>query len=728
MELQAVTGQLYILNGVTQDSTAVPGLLAQPAPPKAVHGRSRDFLFVHLSLSGQPAESADLAQELLAMVSSDFYQTPGSVTAALRKAILAANEHLLRYNLRGNNTKREGALTCAVLRGEELFMAQAGESFALLGLNFGVERLPANEPTRITPLGRTAGLDVRYFHHRLLPGSLLLLADPRMAHLPAATLSQALTNEHLESGLQQLEEMIGSGTARLILVEFTDEAPDYIPEATRPSPVLQKVTRPMAILPRRQPKTQPTPTAEDEFEEEETPPVTERPAQAIPSLDGIRVEDTARRATARTALGLSRAAAWLADVLRELRPPRPAEAEPDPIDWALPAFLAILIPIIIAAIGTSVYFQRGQVVQYSQLKQQIQQNQGLAAQAGDDETARGYYDQVIALAATAQAMRPDDTDVERIRQEAQAHIDRIDGVTRLQAHPLYTYQEGVRLTGITLREGFNGDIYTLDAANNQVYSHDTDESYLVMNTPKPEVVLFSQQVVGSYVVTSILDMMWRPRGGNVSRDGLAMLDSLGGLITFYPNFEDTRAVPLGLASDWERPVAITTFDERLYVLDPDARVIWRYLPQGDGFILDNNQPALTFDENTDLEQVVDVAIYSEDGSVFLLYGDGRLRRYANGRLLWGEVDLAQNGLQTPLVAPVALKIVGQGLNSSIFVADPPTGRIVQFALGGTFLAQYKATTDDKQELFTTTADFAVAESPLRIFTVGNNQLYAATQE
>jgi hypothetical protein len=207
-----------------------------------------------------------------------------------------------------------------------------------------------------------------------------------------------------------------------------------------------------------------------------------------------------------------------------------------------------------------------------------------------------------------------------------------------------------------------------------------------------------------------------------------MLDSLGGLITFYPNFEDTRAVPLGLASDWERPSAITTFDERLYILDPGANAIWRYLPQGDGFILDNDQPALTFDENADLEQVVDIAIYSEDGSVLLLYGDGRLRRYANGRLLWGEVDLAENGLQAGLVAPVALKIVGQGLNSSIFVVDPPSGRVVQFALGGTFLAQYKATTADKQELFTTTADFAVAESPLRIFTAGNNQLNVATQE
>lgn len=726
MDLQAVTGQLYILNGASQDGKATPGLLAQPAPGKAVHGRSRDFLFVHLSLSGQPDESADLSQTLQEIVTSEFYQTGGSVTAALRKAILAANEHLLRHNLQSKNPKREGALICAILRSEELFMAQAGEAFALLGHNFGVERLPANEPARVTPLGRTAGLDVRFFHHRLQPGDLLLLADPRMGHLPASTLATALMNGNLENGLIKLTEMIGSGTARLLLVEFTDEAPDYIPDATRPRAERQAVTRPMAILPRRDTRPKPALEPDDELDEEEATTVPHRAAEL--SADDSGVENVARRATAQTALGLARATGWLADVLRELRPARQAEAEPDPVGWALPALLAIIIPLIIVAIVTSVYFQRDQVVEYGQIKQQMQQNQGLALQEQDPNTARSYYQQILALAATAEAMRADDSEVQLMRQQAQQELDRIDGVTRLEAQPIYVYQETVRLTSVGLREGLNGDIYALDAANNQVYGHDTDESYLTLLTPEPEIVLFGQQVVGSHVVGPILDMMWRPRGSNVSRDGLAMLDSLGQLTTFYPNFEDTRTVILGFASDWEQPTQITTFDERLYILDAAAGVIWRYLPQGDGFVLDNDQPSVAFDENADLEQVIDVTIYSEDGSVILLYQDGRLRRYANGRLLWGEVDVAQNGLETQLVAPVAVKIIGQGLNSSIFVADPPSGRIVQFALGGTFLAQYKATTIDNQELFNTTADFAVAESPLRIFTVGNNLLYVATQE
>ena len=39
MELHALTGQLYIVDGVEQDSSNVPGLLATPSPSKAAHGR-----------------------------------------------------------------------------------------------------------------------------------------------------------------------------------------------------------------------------------------------------------------------------------------------------------------------------------------------------------------------------------------------------------------------------------------------------------------------------------------------------------------------------------------------------------------------------------------------------------------------------------------------------------------------------------------------------------------
>jgi hypothetical protein len=211
----------------------------------------------------------------------------------------------------------------------------------------------------------------------------------------------------------------------------------------------------------------------------------------------------------------------------------------------------------------------------------------------------------------------------------------------------------------------------------------------------------------------------------VTADGLAVLDTRGALLNYRPSFSDLRAVPLGLASEWLEPRAIAQFNERLYVLDSGAAQLWRYFPESDGFYVDEAQRALSL---PDLDQAVDVAIYSEDGSVIVLYADGRVRRYGQDSLLWDETTLYTNGLDTPLVAPTRLKIIGRGLNSSIFVADPGSGRIVQFSLGGTFLAQWKAVdTENGEELFARIGDFDVADSPLRIFVASGDALYVARQ-
>ena len=128
MELQAVIGELYLLDGVVQASSSVPGLLFQPAPKKAARGRNKDTLFIHLSLTGRPADYAPLAQTLLDLIRQEYYQSTGSITAALRAAIMAANQSLLRVNMSKEKPARQGAVMCAVLRGQELFMVQAGEA------------------------------------------------------------------------------------------------------------------------------------------------------------------------------------------------------------------------------------------------------------------------------------------------------------------------------------------------------------------------------------------------------------------------------------------------------------------------------------------------------------------------------------------------------------------------------------------------------------------------
>jgi hypothetical protein len=764
MELQAVTGQLYIVNGQVQTTTehtpttrpSVPGLLAQSAPPKATRSRRRDFLFVHLTLSGQPEETAVLAQDLLDLISRQFYQATGSVTAALRQAITEANQRLLHLNLEGKAPSRTGAVSCAALHSGELFMLQAGEGLAFLGHNFGVERLPAQQPSQVTPLGRTAGLHVRYFHHHLQDGNLLLLADPRIANLTAEALAPALVDADVEDGLMALQTAVGPQTARLLLIEFTsDDVADTVGKPVAGKPVNDKTATvaAIAVMAPPPPTTPATPvlTAPDNAfpapvregsqvavpatpkrTTEERPFPTEQPAAERPPAANLNkiaadVETNARKATAGAAFGLANFTDWLTDMLLRLRPPR--QEDDEPTNWAIPAVIAIVIPLLVAIIVTGVYLERGRVRRFAELKTEIAQNIGQADGAETPDQARQYYDQIILLADEADALRPGDGEVTRLRQQAMTELDQLDGVSRLQVQQLHEFTSDVILTDVVLQSGFSGGIFTLDS-NSNVYFHPSDETYLNLSGD-PTQISFKGKALGSHVVGTIVDMMWRPAGTAVTREGLAMLDASGALLTYFPNMLDTRVAPLGLSSVWQIPTAMSSFDERLYVLDPGAREIWKYFPDGDGFIIKDDEQVLVLDPSADLNTAVDLDLYSEDGSLLLLYGDGRIRYYdtRSGRVQWDEVELLQNGgLTIPLVAPTSAQLVGKGLNASIFVADPGSGRIVQIARGGRVIAQYRATSETGTELFDHVQGFAVAEAPLRIFVTDGSKLYVATQD
>ena len=712
MELQAISGQLYLIEGVVQDGPAVPGLLVQTASGRVARGREQDSLFIHLTLTGPLHETAVLTQDLLDKISHSYYQATGSVTAALRRAVIDANESLLRLNLSGAGIMREGAITCAVLRGGELFTLQAGEGLAFIGHNFGVERFPPQPPQRVMPLGRSAGLDLRYYHNRLQTGDMLLLADPRLTHLPTQSFAPSLVDTDVELGLAELHQLARPESARLLLVEFTDEVLVDLPDAA--GRVGSAVPSFLGNV--LQPRPKRAGTTEQGAANTAVSP--------LPSSD--EVERTARKATAGAALGLSRFTGWLADLLERLRPmPDPEE---EAVKWPIPTALAILIPLIVGMIVMGVYFQWGQVRRLAEVKVEMGQTVTAAGDNVDEEMARLHYNQVLALADEAERIRPGDAEVMRLRNQAMAAIDRLDGVARLSSQPYHTFGPETALGAVVLRPGFNGGIYTLDRANSIVYEHRTDETYTSPQEEPIRLAVGGQVPAGNYVVNEIVDLVWRPLGQAVAREGIAMFDTSGMLLLYQPATEEYQLAPLDLASEWQQPTAVATYNERLYVLDRGTQEIWKYFPDGYNFVLRADDRIIRFAEEPDLDQAVDLDLYSEDASLVVLYEDGRIRYYdtRSGRVQWDETSLADNGLTLPLIAPNRVKLVGRGLNASIFVSDPGSGRIVQLSRGGTVLSQYRASDEQGYDLFTRITDFDVIETPLRIFVTADNVLYLAT--
>lgn len=752
VDLLAITAPLYVVDGVAQEGQTVPGVVALPAPAKAARGREHDFLFAHLALSGPAEETAAQADDLATGLARRFFAAPGSVTAALRRAVIETNEQLLRHNL-SVRRPNEGALTCAVLHGNELFTLQVGEGLAFLGHNFGVERLPVAPPRHLTPLGRSAGLDIRFAYHRLQSGDMMLLADPRLAYLSGATLAPALVDTDIESGLEALGDLLGNDTARLLLVEFADELPSTLPvtfqTSKKPAPGRPRVAPPtvrppapaggvkaaagpealgaapppgaaLPGAPQRESAGGPQPAVPR--------PAVPRPATPIaetPPADGAApFEVGARRVASSSARGLSRLTGWLAEVMGRLRG-APQEGQ-EPINWALPAMIAIVVPIFVAAVATSVYLQSGSNEQVAGIKEQMVQEMLLAeSAAGGSTEARGHYEAVLLLSSEAEELRLGDVEVARMRADAREALDRIDGVTRLTAELFYTYDEGVNLTGIALGPD-EGGVAVLDGGSNRVLLHATDDAFQELTTEEPATVVFNGQAVGTEVVGPIVDLMWLPGSAAETRDSVTMLDRTGVLFSYYPNLGDIRGIRLGNSSAWLDPAAMATYLDRLYILDRGAGQIWKYFAD-QNYVQQEDDPAIFFSAQAGLDTAVDFDLYSEDGSLVVVYEDGRVRYYdtRSGRIAWDETSLLQNGLTTPLVSPVAVKLVGRGLNASIFILDPGSSRLLQLSRGGTVLTQYRVLDGAGDEVLSRASDFAVTDAPLRVFVVAGNAIYAA---
>ena len=97
-----------------QELADIPGLLAVTPPRKAGRGREKDNLIVYLMLSGNATFSSAELMQLTNTAAGTFYQSPGTLTSALRKAAEGINSALLERN-RSTTGRGQYALGLLVL-------------------------------------------------------------------------------------------------------------------------------------------------------------------------------------------------------------------------------------------------------------------------------------------------------------------------------------------------------------------------------------------------------------------------------------------------------------------------------------------------------------------------------------------------------------------------------------------------------------------------------------
>ncbi|MBT3321818.1 MAG: hypothetical protein HN392_05995 [Anaerolineae bacterium] len=117
---------LYRFRGNEMPSS--PGLLALTPPRRKARSRANDMLIMHLVLGGNALFSTASYLQMTTAAAKEFYNTPGSVTAALRATAITINSDLLERNMEASGQGRYtlATLVLGVVRGEQLYLLEAG--------------------------------------------------------------------------------------------------------------------------------------------------------------------------------------------------------------------------------------------------------------------------------------------------------------------------------------------------------------------------------------------------------------------------------------------------------------------------------------------------------------------------------------------------------------------------------------------------------------------------
>lgn len=652
---------LYRLNG--QEWPLLPGLLAQNPPRKLARGREQDRLLVYLTLAGNVLYSSADYSEMVAGLSETFYQTPGSITYALKTTVESLNTQLANNNMKttGHGQYTIGALVLGALRGNQFYLVQAG-------------------PTHIFWLGSEA---TKHFHDTAISGKGLGLSQTARMYFAQANvldndrllLCASLPNDWQKSLAQQnspssleatrrrlmtatdnnlnailMQVKVGKGEIHILRpgkedspaeVETTTGAPQPVPRAvsvaqrpTRtapqtptppaeeaPPPAFQSLPVPATAAPRAE---HALPPLEDEIRPVESaarpqsrPAYSGREKQPLVSPEQLARLKGAAGATARfmrwVRVNYQKAADTIERLIPRLLPGEHTDTVPGfSASWL--AFFAVAIPLLVMTMAAIVYGNFGRTAQYDAYYTHAVNTALQTLDIQDPIELRVRWQTALTWLDKAEAFEITD-DSRRLRQEAQQSLDNLDRIKRLEFRQALVTPLS-NSVNITRMAASDTDLYLLDGNDSKVYrALLTGGQY----TLQGGFVCEPGQYDGVQIAR-LVDILTLPRG-NDSGASLIGVDINGNLIYCSvdraPRAASLQRPDLG----WDGVTDIAYDAGNLYVLDANNNAVWVYFAE-DGFTFPN-PPLFFFEEQIPaMENAISLAVNGDD--LYLLHTDGHL--------------------------------------------------------------------------------------------------------
>jgi len=640
-----------------------PGLLALTPPRRKARSREKDRLIVHLTLSGNASFSTVNYLQMTSRAAEEFYQTPGSVTAALRAAATTLNGDLLERNMTssGQGLYTLGHLVLGALRGEQFYILESGPTHVYWMA--GVERKDIHDPLMA---GRGLGLGqaTNFYLSQLTlrAGGRLLIAakiqpswekilqrDNRSSSLEAfRSLLMAESTENENAVLVEVEPGRGEMTVlkpersdsptlesiskKIAAEPQIDSAPiaSHRPEPQRitPLPGIDPVvvsqpdsgSKPPNLsdipdsIPRQAPKPAPIPDeiASDPVEhlveiEEEAPP-------AGPSVGEEFARQSARtlaKGMQATREGNSRLKSVARTMMPRLLPGSDSETPVRLPGWIM-GLIAVIIPLLVVTVASIVYFRFGRDVQYETLYAEADAARARAVGQDDPVAERIAWEDALSKLNLAEE-RNITSESQALRGEAQTRLDELLGIIRIDFQPAVNgLPRGIEITAMA---AIDTEIFLLDSANGEILrafllesGYQYDENFICRRG------VYAGKTVGAIVGLEAL-----PKA-NAMAASVMGIDSRGNLLycasNQVPQALSLQEPPIG----FKEITAITLDSDVLYLLDAPSREVWVYGGQASTFI---SYPTAFFENApTGMENTIDMSVDGSD--LYLLFADGHL--------------------------------------------------------------------------------------------------------
>jgi hypothetical protein len=599
--LEADVALVHIAGGDARLSPP-PGTMAQAAPRRAARGRSDDLFFISLILQGAKPDAAGLADRLAHLAAETYFATPGSVTAAMREASASINDQLVDLNqAAGAASPILGHVISAVLRGADLYMAQSGAGQGTVTRNGQASHFSSAEARR-RPLGTTVAPSVRFHHLEARADDLVLLTS-----WPELPWSDSILGALSGSGAEQAVERLVAADNRDfngILIRIAAPGQASVPlgraqDAATPRPPQQGRARPAHPRPAATPKSTPFKGAGQRF-------------GAFARSGWNRLEPSIAGALGSLMRFVGRMAPGLVE--RE----RPTNLTPAALIGT-----AIVVPLLLVAIASLVYLRRGRGEQFADYLAQAQSAVVAAQLQGEGEPSRAQWE--IAQHWITEAQKYGDTAESRLlAAQIQQTMDKLDLVIRLDFRPLFSGGLGPN-ADLSALASTGSDLYALDRAHNTViHAWATGRGYELDGD------FTCPGDAGGSDLSKAVDLAAQPEPGALGSAGVVAIDEKGGLLYCAPGARPAigRLTPPEIG--WGHIQAIDVFNDKLYVLDPQANSVWVY-DASDGLF--SGTPAYYFTDRTpQLNEAIDLVMAQDQ--LMILFKDG-------------HIDSCQRNLETP---------------------------------------------------------------------------------